>query len=80
MENNETIIRSVSIPLLTWRIAEKRHISLSKAVKSGIALALALDETNGEVLTDYEELLLQDSNVGEIKRRTAERVLKTLRD
>lgn len=78
MEQNEAIVRSVSVPLLTFRVAEKRQISLSKATKLGVALILDTIERNGGDLNDYESFLIEDSIIGDYKRKIAESVLKTL--
>jgi hypothetical protein len=81
MENNETIIRSVSIPLLQFRVAQKRNISLSKALRNGIAIQLCIDEMRGatEPLSPFEEMLITDSPIGELKRITVEKVMERLK-
>lgn len=78
MEQNEAIVRSVSVPLLTFRVAEKRQISLSKATKLGVALILDTIQRNGGDLNDYESFLIEDSIIGNYRRSVAESVLKTL--
>lgn len=78
MEQNEAIVRSVSVPLLTFRVAEKRQISLSKATKIGVALLLDTIARNGGDLNEYEQFLIDDSIIGQYRQKIAESILKTI--
>jgi len=75
---NMAIVRSVSVPLLTFRIAEKRTLSLSKATKLGVALMLDMIARHGGDLNDYEQFLVDDSMIGQYRQKIAESILKTI--
>ncbi len=47
--------------LLTFRIAQKRNLSLSKCLKDGIALALKMKDY--EDMSAYEEIIIEESNL-----------------
>lgn len=75
---NMAIVRSVSVPLLTFRIAEKRNISLSKATKLGVALMLDMIARNSGDINEYEQFLIDDSVIGQYRQKIAESILKTI--
>jgi len=77
MEYNEAVVRSVSLPLLTLRVAQKRNISLSRAVKAGIAICLATD-LSSEDLSEYEAILIQSSDVGRLKSKLISTIQQTM--
>lgn len=76
--DNMAIVRSVSVPLLTFRIAEKRNISLSKCTKLGVALMLDMIARNDGELNEYEQFLVDDSLIGTYRKKIAESILKTI--
>jgi len=75
---NMAIARSISVPLLTFRISEKRNISLSKATKLGVALMLDMIARNEGDLNEYEQFLIDDSMLGQYRKKIAESILKTI--
>ena len=67
--NTYAISRSVSIPMALYESVNKYGFSLSKCLKNGIALELEKKDFIGVKLTAYENLILLDSDVQQLKRR-----------
>ena len=67
--NTYAISRSVSIPMALYESVNKYGFSLSKCLKNGIALELEKKDFIGVKLTNYENLILMDSDVQALKRR-----------
>jgi len=76
MNENMSIVRSVSVPMLSYKVAYARQISLSKALKDGIALQLSLREDIK--LNEYEQMIIEDSNIGRLKAIVARRVIDNI--